>query len=500
MERRTFLAAATAVAATPTRAAQAQIALPSLPVSSSPYAAAHAGLFCKTLPHDERGRVAPLVLRDVGSALSSRNIPAIEALPINNEYRFVSPLASATWSQWKYASQVRMPAAPPAWDSPALADQALELYWMSLLRDERLAGLERASLSREAAVELAATPSYRGLTPQTFGRNLGAAMPAAQHGHAISLLLWMPIPYGAHTIWQAYKMPFREQAFLTKWNEWLDVQNGKWQPGILQHHSELHYLRSGRDLAEYVRWDFSYQAFINAANIVLSDPHRPRGALNAALPYKTARTQNGFATLGAAEVLAMIARAADMALKAAWHVKWDQHALLRPEEYGGLIEQSAMPAAQALRETKALKRVKEKYSSYLLPQAYPEGAPAHPAFPSGHATIAGACATVMKAFFDPNLKFRFPVQPTYDGRDRETYDGPETNVRTEIDKLAANIAIGRQWAGIHWQCDSTGGLALGEEVGLAVLKEAFDQYAEARAGWFKGFNVVRFDGSVAVVA
>ena len=498
MKRRSFLVAAAAATSAIKANAQSTASAPLL--QTSPYANAHQGLFCKTLPHDAEGKVAPQILRDVGAALSSRNIAAIEALPINNEYRFVSPLASATWSQWKYSSQVKMPAAPPAWDSPALAEQALELYWMSLLRDEKLTSLSRSSLAREAAAELSQTQSFRGITAEKFGRDLGAFLPAAQHGYAISQLLWMPIPYGAHTIWQSYKMPFRNQAFLTKWNEWLDVQNGKWQPGILQHHSELHYLRSGRELAEYVRWDFSYQAFINAANIIMGDPHRPRAALNAALPYKTARTQNGFATLGPAEVLAMIARAADMALKAAWHVKWDQHALLRPEEYGGLVEKSAMPAAQKLRESQALKRVKNEYGSYLLPQAYPEGAPAHPAFPSGHATIAGACATVMKAFFDPELKFRFPIQPTSDGRDRESYDGPATNVGTEIDKLAANISIGRQWAGIHWQCDSTGGLALGEEVGLAVLKEAFDQYAEAKAGWFKGFRVTRFDGSVAVVS
>jgi membrane-associated phospholipid phosphatase len=497
MKRRSFLALTAAASALQARA-QTQPASPAN--TASPYAAAHRGLFCKTLPHDPEGKVAPQVLRDVGAALSSRNIAAIEALPINNEYRFVSPLASATWANWKYAAQVALPPAPPAWDSDALADQALELYWMAHLRDERLTGLERSSLAREAAAELAATPSYRGLTAQTFGRNFGALLPAAQHGYAISQLLWLPIPYGAHTIWQSYKMPFKDQAFLTKWNEWLDVQNGLWHPGVLQHHSELHYLRSGRDLAEYVRWDFSYQAFINAANIILSDPHRPRAALNASLPYKTARTQNGFATLGGPDMLSAIARASDWALKAAWHVKWDQHALLRPEEYGGLIEKSAIPAAQKLQKTQALKRTKDRYGSYLLPQAYPEGAPGHPAFPSGHATIAGACATVMKAFFDPELKFRFPLQPTSDGRDRDPYDGPATNVRTEIDKLAANIAVGRQWAGIHWQTDSIGGLQLGEEVGLAVLKELFDQYYEAKAGWFKGFTVNRFDGRLVKIA
>lgn len=35
-------------------------------------------------------------------------------------------------------------------------------------------------------------------------------------------------------------------------------------------------------------------------------------------------------------------------------------------------------------------------SSYLLPQAYPEGAPTHPAYGAGHAAGSGACATILK--------------------------------------------------------------------------------------------------------
>jgi membrane-associated phospholipid phosphatase len=289
-------------------------------------------------------------------------------------------------------------------------------------------------------------------------------------------------------------MPFRGQDYLTNWNEWLRVQNGEWPNGITQHHSELHYLRSGRDLAEFDRFDFSYQAFLNAALICLADPHRPRAALHPNLPYKTARTQNGFATLGSAELLALIARAGDMALKAAWHVKWNVSGLLRPEEYGGLVERDLVPTAQWLKRSNAVKRVKQRFGTHLLPMSYPEGAPAHPAFPSGHATIAGACATVLKAFIDPAYSFRFPLEPTRDGRDWGEYTGPPTTAQIEIEKLAVNVAVGRQWAGIHWLADSVGGLALGEQVGLAVLAEAKGQYLETQRAWFKGFEVTTFDG------
>lgn len=49
--------------------------------------------------------------------------------------------------------------------------------------------------------------------------------------------------------------------------------------------------------------------------------------------------------------------------------------------------------------SKALDKVFCKYGTYLLPIAYPEGSPTHPAYPAGHACVAGAGATMLKAFF-----------------------------------------------------------------------------------------------------
>ncbi|MEM7163573.1 MAG: hypothetical protein AAF487_14165, partial [Bacteroidota bacterium] len=41
-----------------------------------------------------------------------------------------------------------------------------------------------------------------------------------------------------------------------------------------------------------------------------------------------------------------------------------------------------------------------KKQGYFLPMAFPEGSPMHPAYGAGHATVAGACVTILKAFFD----------------------------------------------------------------------------------------------------
>src|SRR5437660_6510937 len=48
--------------------------------------------------------------------------------------------------------------------------------------------------------------------------------------------------------------------------------------------------------------------------------------------------------------------------------------------------------------------------SYLLPITFPEGSPTHPSYGSGHATVAGACVTVLKAFFNTdNVAFPNPM-------------------------------------------------------------------------------------------
>ena len=39
-------------------------------------------------------------------------------------------------------------------------------------------------------------------------------------------------------------------------------------------------------------------------------------------------------------------------------------------------------------------------ANLLLPMAFPEGSPMHPAYGAGHATVAGGCVTMLKAFFE----------------------------------------------------------------------------------------------------
>jgi len=484
--------AALAGAAMPPGAAQS-VAATSAAVSR----ASGAATFCKTFPHDKKGNVAAADLDLFEAATRNARVADWEQLPINNEIRLVNPLVAYAWEKEPIAADV--PGLPPfpALDSERLAEEALELYWMALLRDVQLWDYDRASLVRDAVAELRRTKTFASVTPQTLFR-LGT--PGEGDGYWISQFLWMPVPYGAQNQWQQYRVAFRGVDFMTTWDDYLKVANGEWPPGIQNHYADLYYLRSGRDVAEYVHWDFCNQAAINTAAILLANPHRPREAWPASNPYKSSRSMNGFVQFGAGYAQNAMGVVCDLALKAAWAEKWLRHRALRPEEYGALVDRASRGEAVGIHplivNSEAVKRVKARYGSALLPQAYPEGSPAHPAYPSGHAAIAGACVTVLKALFDESRKLRFPLQPTRDGKDWGSFDPnlPAPTVGSELNKLATNVAMGRNFAGIHWRSDAWHGLQLGEHVARAWLKAEKAKSLEGQQGWLKSFEFTNFAG------
>ena len=119
-----------------------------------------------------------------------------------------------------------------------------------------------------------------------------------------------------------------------------------------------------------------------------------------------------------------------------------------------------------------------------MPQAFPEGSPTHPCYTGGHATVAGACCTAIKFFFDGKQKIR-PLllaagsdvkQPTPDGLSLVNYTGADRDtldINGELSKLAFNIPFGHGvHAGIHFRSASDAGLQLGREVGQAIIARA----------------------------
>jgi membrane-associated phospholipid phosphatase len=278
--------------------------------------------------------------------------------------------------------------------------------------------------------------------------------------------------------------------YLTNRADWHRVLCGQ-LAGVNAFDSERRYIRNGRDLGEYVHRDFSYQPYLVACLIALYQGALPDGGS----PYKHSRTQSGFATFGQPFLYYALAVASQAALRACWFYKWLVHRRLRPEEYGGLVHHRLtgaldVPLHAQLLESEAVAATRERFGTALLPQSYPDGSPTHPAYPSGHASMMGASATVLKACLDENHVFTEPVVASADGTRLEPWKGEDLTVGGELDKLASNISIGRLFAGIHWRTDASAGIALGEEVGIQVLKELALTGNELFTSW----SLRKFDG------
>ena len=117
----------------------------------------------------------------------------------------------------------------------------------------------------------------------------------------------------------------------------------------------------------------------------------------------------------------------------------------------------------------------------------------HPSYGAGHGTAAAAAATVLKAWFDETAVLDNPIQANEDGTALVPYEGQDAGRLTvggELNKLAANVGIGRNIAGVHWRTDWTESAKLGESLAIQLLRE--------QKAWFKEphwFTVTRFDGT-----
>ena len=128
-----------------------------------------------------------------------------------------------------------------------------------------------------------------------------------------------------------------------------------------------------------------------------------------------------------------------------------------------------------VRNSGALNLSRSRNGSNLLSQTFPEGAPTHPAYPTGHGTVAGACITVLKFFFDGEWTFQHPVVPSTDGLTLDAYPGASSlSVNGELHKLAYNVSFGHGIpAGIHWRSDSHSSIASEKLLLSTTLKTGF---------------------------
>jgi hypothetical protein len=459
--------------------------------------------FCKGLPHTQLGEVETSAYQSLLSALAAGTVAAMEGIERGSGAKLVDPLAGLAFQMEGEDSHCLGMAAPPAFSSAAAAGELVELYWQALARDVPFTQYDSSPITAAAAQDLNKLSAFKGptaggqvTTDTLFRGNVNGGL----DGPYISQFFWQPVPLNSTYTPQMYREPMAGIDYLNNFSEWLALQTGVPPFITWTADPQLRYIHDGRSLAEWVHYDFLYQAYHNAALILLdqtpdtvldTNPY-----LNPTNPYKSTKVETGFGTFGAPHICCILGTVTTAAMYAAWYQKWFVHRRLRPEEFGGRVHQTKVGAAQYpinpdMMNSAVLPMVYAANGTYLLPQSYPEGCPLHPSYPAGHATVAGACTATLKAFFDETQIVTNCVVASDDGLSLTPYTGPALTVGGEINKLASNIHMGRDFAGIHYRSDGEAGFLLGEQVAIAILQDMVDTYAED----IGGFHFTLMDGT-----
>lgn len=510
----------------------------------------HAGIFAKGLTHeplDKDGKGLPshaefevfvATLNKINNEgrndtklADQINIERIDRL-VNTAFAdakkrpLVNPLAAIGTSLDSVDTMdVAIPKAP-ALASRHAATELLELYWMSALRDVDFSAWGSDANVAKAAQEL---NEWNSLTHHEDGswfaehstakdgvpswdseitkqRLFRGSAPGVDEGDYLSVFLQAKIPFGTLDIEQTqYPLKEGNKNYLTDEADWHSVQEGA---GRDVSRSDLEDQTPGnrkpiktlRDLAQYVHFDALHEAYFNAA-LILDSVGAPTNVANiynelgvVAGPngmVDRKDIQTGFGTFGGPHIFVLLTEVATRALKAVWFQKWMVHRRLRPEVMGARLHCDKEWGTQFLHpdlgHTAGAVAGRASKDKWLLPMAYPEGSPMHPSYGAGHATVAGACVTILKAMFDTRttcseLNFKGNL----------TGSTPSTSLEGELNKLGANIAIGRNGAGVHYRTDYTKSFALGEAVATALLQENAMTFADVNHE--RAFTFPTFDG------
>lgn len=465
--------------------------------------------YSKGLPHNPLGETDPVAYEQLVFATQTG---------INEEYEKITMgLAGGRkltnpQAGWAYdleggdAQSYTIPPAPK-FASAEVAAEMVELYWMALSRDVCFDDYNTHPIIKKAVKDLNNMTDYRGKGPAVGRVNtkniFRSDAPGNLSGPYLSQFLLLDIPYGSLCIEQKQKTALTGKDYLTIYSEWLDAQKGKslaipYNPckklptdsGVYE--QKRQYIRNLRDLATYVHYDALYEAYLNACLILLG----MNAPFDKGNPYNNSKTQTGFGTFGGPHILSLVTEVATRALKAVWYQKWNINRRLRPEAFGGRVHNhktgsKIYPIHNDLLNSQALVDTKTKFGSYLLPQAFAEGSPTHPAYGAGHATVAGACVTILKAWFDESFEIQNPVIAECDGLSLKPYTGGDKlTVGGELNKVAANIAIGRNAGGVHYWTDYAASRKLGEDIAISILQDQKATFNET--GYF---SLNKFDGT-----
>ena len=486
------------------------------------------GNYSKALAHDALSVPNLASYQSLIFALTNREFSDFQNIIVGTpgggpNSKLLSPSAALAFDLEGLDSHATVIPPAPSVASAQTAAEQVEHYWAALLRDVPFNDYPGSALAAKAVADmnsLSFLKSHKNfeypfpLTPQNLFRGQIFNGDGNVLGPYVSQFMVQPTFLGVQPLSQQYKtfLPGISNEFMTNPSVFQLIQDGG-ASGSLSFDPTFRYVRNGRDLAAYTHVDSLYQAYLTAFLVLgtISAPPNPGN------PYVGSNTQKSGVTLGVNDAPATIAEMATRALKGAWFHKWIVDLRLRPEEYGGLVQArltgtSPSPQAAAALHTDVhnsavLPIINSTYGSYLLPQAFPEGSPTHPCYPTGHGAVAGACITAIKFFYDGTQKIqplltaagRDVVVPSDDGLSLNTYTGSDSDsldINGELSKLAFNISLGHGiHAGIHFRSSTFWSILLGEQIALSILNDRANSYDEPFT-----MTITKFDGTSAKIS
>ena len=451
--------------------------------------------YSKGLPHNDLGEVDLNAYNAYLHALNTAKPADFESIPLGGAAKLSNPQAAYCYALEGADAAALVAPPPPAFSSAHAAAEMVEDYWQALTRDVPFSQYGTDPTIALAVADLNRLSDYRG--PKVNGKVMPDVIfrgptPGDLTGPYLSQFLLKTVPMGAASLSQLYRTAVAGNDYWTSYPDWLKGQRGG-AVGSNRFDPTPRHIRNGRDLALYLLVDWSGQANVMAALILNSFG---AAALAPSNPYLHSATQVGSLTFGPAQQIDLVNRVPNPANRACFFQKWLVHRRVRPEAFGGRIHNHLTGAAKKpihsdVLNAAALKAVFSATGSYLLPQAYPVGSPLHPSYPAAHAVTAGAGITILKALFNESFVIPSPVTPSDDGLSLAAYTGESLTVGGELNKLASNIALGRDAAGVHYRSDGVEGIKLGEALAISILQDTATLYNEV----FPGFSLTKYDGT-----
>ena len=223
------------------------------------------GTYGKGLLHSQLGEVNVAAYQSMTHAISTQKHSDFTNIQLGYGRKLVNIESSFTYDLEGGDPHTLTVAVPPAFASAQAAAEMVEVYWQALARDVPFAQWSGSSIVQNAAAEITGLATYQG--PRDGNGNVTAAnifrgkMAGSLAGPYISQYLLQTVNFGSTPREQMYRTGVVGADYMTTYSEWLEVVSGLPPYRTEVFNPTYLYTRSGRDLAQFVHYDYTFPDF-----------------------------------------------------------------------------------------------------------------------------------------------------------------------------------------------------------------------------------------------